>query len=249
MSIQQEVAAYWEGEAELYSQGIMKELHGFQRQAWLTLIQEHAPEGERLQVLDIGCGPGFFSVILSEAGHLVTGIDCTDNMLAEAQGHADREGVSVTFRKMDSHQLEFADHSFHLIVCRNVTWSLANPEAAYKEWKRVLKPGGRLLIFDANWNRHLADEEMKALYEQDHKAYEEQGFGEPPRHVDWEESDRLSLLLPLTHVVRPAWDEQVLQREGFSKVYSVENLSSRVMDEQERVLTRSTPVFVVVAEK
>lgn len=38
MSIQQEVEQYWEGEAELYSEGIQKELNGFQREAWLKLI-------------------------------------------------------------------------------------------------------------------------------------------------------------------------------------------------------------------
>ncbi|MFD1904455.1 class I SAM-dependent methyltransferase [Paenibacillus rhizoplanae] len=51
--------------------------------------------------------PVFFSVILSSAGHLVTAIDCTDNMLEEARLHSSREGVNVTFRKMDSHKLDF----------------------------------------------------------------------------------------------------------------------------------------------
>ncbi|MFF2909815.1 class I SAM-dependent methyltransferase [Paenibacillus sp. NPDC057934] len=249
MSIQQEVKTYWEGEAELYSEGIRKELSGFQRKAWLDLILEHAPQKETLKVLDIGCGPGFFSVILSSAGHLVTGIDCTDNMLEQARSHSDREGVTVTFRKMDSHVLDFADDSFDLLVCRNVTWSLADPEAAYKEWKRVLKPGGRLLVFDANWNRHLVDDEMKEKREADYRDYEAKGWGSPPRHIDWEESDRLSRLLPLTRECRPAWDVRTLEKEGFTKVYSKENLSSIVMDEKEQLLTRSTPVFMVRAEK
>ncbi|MDH6430613.1 hypothetical protein BSK62_22825 [Paenibacillus odorifer] len=73
--------------------------------------------------------PGFFSVILSSAGHLVTAIDCTDNMLEEARAHSIREGVTVTFRKMDSHKLDFAAESFDLIVCRNVTWSLTDPRS------------------------------------------------------------------------------------------------------------------------
>lgn len=249
MSIQQEVEQYWEGEAELYSEGIQQELNGFQRQAWLDLILNNAPQKEELRILDIGCGPGFFSVILSGAGHLVTAIDCTDNMLEEARAHTIREGVNVTFRKMDSHQLDFAPESFDLIVCRNVTWSLADPQAAYREWMRVLKPLGRLLVFDANWNRHLWDEEMRQSHLADRQAYVELGFGELPHHKDIEETDRLSLLLPLTREWRPEWDVRVLKQEGFSNVYTEENLNTKVMDEKQQVLNRSTPMFMICAEK
>ncbi|WP_342481663.1 class I SAM-dependent methyltransferase [Paenibacillus sp. FSL L8-0340] len=249
MSIQQEVETYWEGEAELYSEGIQRELNGFQREAWLKLILANAPEKDRLHVLDIGCGPGFFSVILSSAGHLVTAVDCTDNMLEEARAHTRREGVPVTFRKMDSHKLDFAAESFDLIVCRNVTWSLADPQSAYKEWRRVLKPEGRLLVFDANWNRHLWDEEMQLKHAEDQQAYIDRGFGELPHHKDIEETDRLSLLLPLTREWRPEWDVRTLKEEGFSVVYTEENLNAIVLDEKQQVLNRSTPMFMICAEK
>ncbi|MEK5029306.1 class I SAM-dependent methyltransferase [Paenibacillus sp. FSL M7-1046] len=249
MSIQQEVETYWEGEAELYSEGIQRELNGFQREAWLKLILANAPQKDRLHVLDIGCGPGFFSVILSSAGHLVTAVDCTDNMLEEARAHTNREGVTVTFRKMDSHKLDFAAESFDLIVCRNVTWSLADPQSAYKEWRRVLKPEGRLLVFDANWNRHLWDEEMQLKHAEDQQAYIDRGFGELPHHKDIEETDRLSLLLPLTREWRPEWDVRTLKEEGFSAVYTEENLNAKVLDEKQQVLNCSTPMFMICAEK
>jgi len=249
MKLQHELEKYWNGEAELYSGGIQKELKGFEKQAWQDLILEYAPKKKTLDVLDIGCGPGFFSIIMSSAGHRVTGIDCTENMLAEARVNAEQEGVTPHFRKMDSHELEFAAESFDLIVCRNLTWTLNDPKTAYGQWKKVLRPGGRLLIFDANWNRHLVDEDMRRLYEEDRTTYVARGWGEPPRHVDWEESDRLSLELPLTREVRPEWDERVLNEHGFTSVFSRENLNERVLDEQQQVLSRSTPMFMVCAEK
>ena len=48
-----------------------------------------------------------------------------------------------------------ADNTFDMIVSRNVTWNLEHPDRAYYEWMRVLKPGGVLLNFDANWYHHF----------------------------------------------------------------------------------------------
>ena len=56
------------------------------------------------------------------------------------------EDITADFLKMDSHALSFEDNTFDLLINRNVTWTLYDPEKAYKEWYRVLKPGGRLLI-------------------------------------------------------------------------------------------------------
>ena len=42
---------------------------------------------------------------------------------------------------MDSQALAFADDSFDLLLCRNATWLLPDPERAYREWYRVLRPG------------------------------------------------------------------------------------------------------------
>jgi SAM-dependent methyltransferase len=136
-----------------------------------------------------------------------------------------------------------------VIVCRNVTWSLTDPELAYKEWKRVLKPGGRLLVFDANWNRHLWDEKMQQKHAEDQQAYVDTGFGELPHHKDIEETDRLSLALPLTREWRPEWDVRTLKEEGFSTIYTEENLNAKVLDEKQQILNRSTPMFMTCAEK
>lgn len=43
------------------------------------------------------------------------------------------------------------DGSFDVIVTRNLTWNLEEPQKAYQEWCRVLKKGGILLNFDAGW--------------------------------------------------------------------------------------------------
>ena len=47
------------------------------------------------------------------------------------------------------------DGSFDVIVTRNLTWNLEEPQKAYQEWCRVLKKGGILLNFDAGWYNYL----------------------------------------------------------------------------------------------
>ncbi|WP_245779636.1 methyltransferase domain-containing protein [Desulfoscipio geothermicus] len=118
---------YWQGRSGSYSKHILGEMNSFKKDAWTELIDEHRPPGKPLKVLDIGTGPGFFALLLSGMGHRVTAIDCTDNMLAEAENNVRAAGYQVEFYNMDSHQLDFAGGTFDLIICRNLTWTLRDP--------------------------------------------------------------------------------------------------------------------------
>ena len=102
---------------------------------------------------------------LAQEGYQVTAIDCTAEMLAEAQANARALAAQITWKLMDAQKLEFADESFDLVLSRNLTWVLEEPETAYAEWYRVLRPKGIMLNFDANWYRYLYDEEMRKGYE------------------------------------------------------------------------------------
>ncbi|HEY3423482.1 MAG TPA: class I SAM-dependent methyltransferase [Negativicutes bacterium] len=148
MELNERIKKYWEGEATLYSRSIEEELKGFQRTAWKELVLGNAPRREWLEILDIGTGPGFFPIILTEAGHHVTGIDITENMIKCARENVKQAEVEATLLQMDCQALSFADNSFDLAICCNLTWTLNDPVTAYKEWFRVLRPGGRLLVFD-----------------------------------------------------------------------------------------------------
>lgn len=175
----QEIASYWGTRAEGYSEVNEKELAGSQREAWLHVLEEQFPEKkkEEMKILDIGTGPGFFPMILSEAGYTVAAVDYTEEMLEKAKenlGKYTKYGLErVTLQRMDAQNLEFADETFDVVISRNLTWNLEKPEQAYQEWMRVLKPGGVLLNFDANWYGYLYDEEKKEAYEADRKKVEE----------------------------------------------------------------------------
>ena len=77
------IKEYWEGEAGIYSEGIKAELKSETAENWKNLILEYAPEKEHLEVLDVGCGPGFFAC---ELARRVSGAFCACGAEVGADG-------------------------------------------------------------------------------------------------------------------------------------------------------------------
>jgi SAM-dependent methyltransferase len=251
ISILEDVETYWTGRADGYSQSNIKELDSFKRQAWTDLITAHAPvkAGERLKVLDIGTGPGFFAIIMAACGHDVTAVDYTEEMLDQARANAVCHMENILFCRMDAQQLDFEENSFDLIVTRNLTWNLENPQQAYREWHRVLSPGGRLLNFDANWYLHVHDAEKRLEYEQDRINTHKNHYDDHYNNTDIEAMEAIARKLPLSRINRPEWDASVLLGVGFKKVLVETALGEKVWDEEEKVNYGSTPMFMVMGEK
>jgi arsenite methyltransferase len=119
-----------------------------------------ATEGER--VLDIGCGPGFFvAELLAEVGpdgH-VTGVDASPAMLAlAARRCAGRAGAG--FLAADVRSLPVAAAAFDAALCVQVLEYVPEATAALAGMHRVLRPGGRIVIWDVDWSTvswHSAD--------------------------------------------------------------------------------------------
>ena len=251
----QEIASYWRTRAEGYSEVNEKELAGSQREAWLHVLEEQFPEKkkEEMKILDIGTGPGFFPMILSEAGYTVTAVDYTEEMLEKAKenlGKYTKYGLErVTLQRMDAQNLEFADETFDVVISRNLTWNPEKPEQAYQEWMRVLKPGGVLLNFDANWYGYLYDEEKKEAYEADRKKVEEQQLDDHYLCTDIDRMENIARQVPLSAMERPTWDTKVLESLGVCSIQTDSEIWKRVWSEEERLNYASTPMFLVRAEK
>jgi arsenite methyltransferase len=111
--------------------------------------------GER--VLDVGSGPGLLVAEMAQAvgpAGRVTGLDVSDAMLALAQWRcADLTGAGRTsFVKADAAALPFADGAFDVAVSTQVYEYVADLPAALDELHRVLRPDGRVLILDTDWD-------------------------------------------------------------------------------------------------
>lgn len=244
MNIKESIKERWENSAEGYDQYIQNDLNTFKEIQWTNLILSENNK-EKLKILDIGTGPGFFPRILSREGHNVVGIDCSNEMINLAKKNSNYD---CEFYVMDSHILEFQDNYFDLIVSRNVTWTLYNPQKAYKEWKRVLKPGGKLIIFDANWYLSFFDDDVKEKVEKSIKDYREK-YGEPYESCKIETPDEFYKSLFLSNKHRPQWDEEELKKLGFTSVKVERDIIDKVYDEKEMALYSCTPLFKIVGTK
>ena len=137
--LKEENEAYWTNRASGYSEVNKDELRTQQKATWTAELAaqiESAFPGAQpheLHVLDMGCGPGFFSIILARAGYRVTAADYTPAMLDEARTNARNESVeqAIDFCRMDAENLEVASDTFDIVVSRNLTWNLPHPDAAY----------------------------------------------------------------------------------------------------------------------
>lgn len=238
----------WTESSSGYSNNIKNELESFKKQEWTDLILENAGRKGNLKILDVGTGPGFFAIIMSLQGHDVTAIDCTQAMLDEAAQNAKAYGVAPTFIQSDTQSLDFPDDTFDLIISRNVVWTIIDAEKAYCEWRRVLKPGGRMIAFDANWNLRLFDEEKRKEYERDMEEYKRL-YSKIPPHVHSAEMEDFRRGMPLCAEVRPQWDLCALVRSGYRKISCEVDLRDRIYDEREKLLNRSTPMFMLIGEK
>ena len=147
----EKIVKYWEKRSNSFLEQRRQELHSTMAERWMKEINTQLPEGKNLKILDVGCGAGFFTILLAKAGHQVTGIDLTPDMIKNARILAEEEGVNCEFTVMDAENPEFPDDTFDVIISRNLTWTLPHVRHAYQEWLRVLKKGGVLLNFDANY--------------------------------------------------------------------------------------------------
>ena len=95
MSQIKEIAAYWGTRAQGYSERCKIDLIEDTKFDWLDKICKYAPAKQQLNVLDIGCGAGFFSILMAKAGHNVTSIDYTENMVNSAIQNAMDAGVDI----------------------------------------------------------------------------------------------------------------------------------------------------------
>ncbi|MEU5417945.1 SAM-dependent methyltransferase [Streptomyces sp. NPDC001407] len=103
------------------------------------------------QVLDVGCGVGQPAMRIAErTGAHVTGIAISRDQIARATELAEAAGLAdkVEFRHADAMELPFPDNSFDAAIAIESIFHMPDRERVFSEIRRVLRPGGRLVLTD-----------------------------------------------------------------------------------------------------
>ena len=239
--LEQRVVRYWTARSHDFGAVRKNELGSAMGRRWLEELEAHLPKNGELKILDVGTGTGFFAILMARLGHRVTGIDLTPAMLEEASALAEHLGLTIDFRQMDAQEPEFPDNSFDVILSRNLTWTLPEPEKAYAQWYRVLKPGGLLLNFDADYAANVRSESTQNCSVAPDSPYGHVGMTQ----ALVEENNALTLAMDVGQK-RPDWDGAVLKKVGFASCRTDPTVGRRVLGDADLV---NAPMFGVFAKK
>lgn len=250
MEIQERINTYWSKRADEFGDARYTDMNSEKKEKWSNLIRLHLPNKEKLRVLDLGTGAGFFSFILSDLGCHVTGIDYSEDMLANAEKNCERLGYdNITFLRMDAQNLEFEDNSFDFIFTRNVTWTLPDPAKSYQEMVRVLAPGGRLMNADANYSAGFKKMDAEGLTEKA-AAHPNTQYQYPATSLEMlRERNDIASSLYIADEKRPEWDLSILSNLGIERFWIDLDVNSNIFGYEKPITPRYSPEFVLVAEK
>jgi ubiquinone/menaquinone biosynthesis C-methylase UbiE len=123
---------------------------GLRREALEMLWTRYTFAADRCRgrdVLEIACGAGQGLGLLEKTARRVVGGDYTERLLQQAHAHYDGR---VSLVRLDAHWLPVGDRSFDVVILFEAVYYLEDPGRFVRECRRVLRPGGRVLLCTAN---------------------------------------------------------------------------------------------------
>lgn len=187
--IQERITWYWDQHAPNYQRFQEQRLtHPDYNAAWTRVWRDALPDGAAT-ILDVGTGTGHAALTIAALGYRVTGLDIAPAMLAHARDNARRRGLDITFVEGDAVRPAVDGAPFDVLVSRYVLWTLPDVDTALGNWRRLLRPGGRLAVVDAPWHaggmRHPDTDPRARAY--DAEARRALALAEADAITAWEE--------------------------------------------------------------
>lgn len=174
---------------------------------WILSLE---PEKKKLQILDLGCGPGLYTQEFAKQGHEVTGVDFSASSIAYAKKEALQQKQSINYIQANYLELELPENSYDMVTLIYTDFGVLLPEERARLLAflhKILKKGGKL-VFDV-----LADLELEKKVSANSWEAGESGF--------WKATPYLALsnsfLYPLEKVI--LYQHLVLDENESMSVY------------------------------
>jgi len=194
----------------------------------------------KMEILDLGCGPGLYTERLAENGHSLTGVDFSENSISHASNQAKKKNLNIDYLCQDYLALESED-KFDLIMLIYTDFGVLIPsdrEKLLKNIHKALKTNG-IFIFDVINNKNL---EQK-FQEQRQWTYEKYGFWKDTpyleltngfnylnekvflqQHVVIDQTENIKTYRFWTHYFESKDIKEILSTNGFTYIESFENI-------------------------
>ncbi|WP_292470689.1 class I SAM-dependent methyltransferase [Methanolobus sp.] len=188
---------------------------------------------EKMNILDLGCGPGLYCEIMTKRGHKVTGVDFSKNSIEYARKEAMKKGMGIEYVNQNYLELN-EENKYDLVMMVFTDLGVLKPherEILIRNVHRGLKPGGTF-IFDVLSDRNLDTKVSERTWEM-----EESGFWKDSpcmilsdsflyldekvilyQHIVMDESDNFDVYRFWTHFFESDDLRKMLEPEGFENI-------------------------------
>jgi len=145
-TLQDKINEFWSWRGNSGSPGDLAIRNDAELKVWMAVLQELLPAAPA-DVVDLGTGQGFVALVMAALGHRVRGFDLAAGQLARAREYAAASQNPPIFELGDAADPPLAAASVDVLANRDVLWTLLDPAKAFANWFKIIRPGGRLLVF------------------------------------------------------------------------------------------------------
>ncbi|MHB1501893.1 MAG: class I SAM-dependent methyltransferase [Candidatus Dormibacteria bacterium] len=208
MTVVDKIREFWDADAATYDLDPGHHPAGNMiRAVWRSALEGLLPPAPS-QVLDVGSGTGFLSLLACELGHAVTAVDLSPRMLGRLRQKADSAGLQV--KTVEADAVDVPPGPFDAVMSRHLLWTLLDPATALGAWRRAA-PLGRLVLIDRDWGDPSAAQQLRGRCRQ----LVDRVRSTPPTHHSTYDPEIVGAL-PLGHGARPEAVLDLVAKAGWA---------------------------------